>query len=348
MHTPNNRSELIDVCKGIGILCVYYGHTATWGTLSSRTIFSFHMPLFFFLSGLCFNMGKIGNVKELFIKIYRGLLLPYCFFVIVGSLLRCDIVFPSWRANPVAECIKLIHGEGSNAIWFLACLAVVQALIWTACKAENRFFHRRRARCVFGLLFCGALLIGSFVISKYLPQNIVSRLPFMLASVPVGMLFFYIGNTSKGIIGLFERVTFRSATSLTVLFCVFALLFFVNLKLPAILDVRSAIFSPRVLPSCILGLVFVLVAGKTIVASRYLQKVFASIGERSLFLFALELPISHVVDKITRGGVPYPCWLTDHTFAIEPIRILTILSLAWLCSYPTMWLLSNFRRLLHV
>ena len=348
MRTSNNRSALIDVCKGIGILCVYYGHTATWGTLSSRMIFSFHMPLFFFLSGLCFNVDKIGNVKELFFRIYRGLFLPYCFFVIVGSLLRCDIVFPSWRANPVAECIKLIHGEGSSAIWFLACLALVQVFVWTACKAENRFFSRRRERCVFGLLFCGTLLTGGFVISKYLPQNIVRRLPCMSASVPVGMLFFYIGNTSKSIIGVFERVAVRAATLLAAVVGGFALLFLVNLKLPAILDVRSAIFSPRVLPSCALGLVLVLIAGKTIVVSRYLQTVFASIGERSLFLFALELPISHIVDKITRGGLPYRCWLTDHTFSIEPIRILTILSLAWLCSYPTMWLLSNFRRLLHV
>lgn len=324
MSASNNRSEFIDVCKGIGILCVYYGHTAIWGTLPSRMIFSFHMPLFFFLSGLCFNVDKIRNVKELFFRIFRGLLLPYLFFVIIGGLLRYDIVFQNWMANPGMECIKLIHGEGSNAIWFLACLAVVQVFIWAICKTVNKFFSRIRERCAFGLLFCGVLLTGSCVISKYLPQNIVRCLPFMLASVPVGMLFFYIGNTSKDLIGIFERVSVRSVTLLMALFGGSVLLFFVNLKLPVILDVRRAIFSPRVLPSCALGLVLVLLAGKIIVASRGLHMVFASIGELSLFLFALELPISHIVDRVSLGFLPYPCYLLDHSMYVEPIRILTI------------------------
>lgn len=63
MHT---RSEWIDYAKGIGIILVVYGHVArglhsagipmpfyVFGILDS-VIYSFHMPLFFFLSGLFF------------------------------------------------------------------------------------------------------------------------------------------------------------------------------------------------------------------------------------------------------------------------------------------------------
>lgn len=73
------RSSYIDVLKGIGILLVYYGHTAMWGSLPSRAVFSFHMPLFFLLSGICFNVVNVGTIGDLVKKVWRNLLLPYCF-----------------------------------------------------------------------------------------------------------------------------------------------------------------------------------------------------------------------------------------------------------------------------
>lgn len=73
----SNRNGFIDVCKGIGILLVYYGHSACWGTLPSRIVFSFHMPLFFLLSGFVFDVDKISNLRALLRKVTRNLLLPY-------------------------------------------------------------------------------------------------------------------------------------------------------------------------------------------------------------------------------------------------------------------------------
>ena len=44
-------SPQIDLAKGIGILLVIVGH----GLFSNFAIDSFHMPLFFFLTGLTFT-----------------------------------------------------------------------------------------------------------------------------------------------------------------------------------------------------------------------------------------------------------------------------------------------------
>ena len=53
-----NRIAWIDVAKGITILLVIIGHTLTFGSATRNFIFSFHMPLFFILSGYTFNVAE--------------------------------------------------------------------------------------------------------------------------------------------------------------------------------------------------------------------------------------------------------------------------------------------------
>ena len=53
--SARKRIEYVDVAKGIAILSVIVGHTFSAydpGSLLNRFIYSFHMPLFIFLSGL--------------------------------------------------------------------------------------------------------------------------------------------------------------------------------------------------------------------------------------------------------------------------------------------------------
>ena len=51
------RINWIDQAKGIGILLVVIGHMNIPQDLS-KIIFSFHMPLFFFISGYLYNEKK--------------------------------------------------------------------------------------------------------------------------------------------------------------------------------------------------------------------------------------------------------------------------------------------------
>ena len=54
------RIDFIDVAKGIAIFLVVYGHTYDGRNLH-LFIYSFHMPLFFFISGLLFKENKYAN-----------------------------------------------------------------------------------------------------------------------------------------------------------------------------------------------------------------------------------------------------------------------------------------------
>ncbi len=52
------RESKIDVAKGIGCLLVLLGHSLYINKHLKNWIFSFHMPLFFFISGYLFNFDK--------------------------------------------------------------------------------------------------------------------------------------------------------------------------------------------------------------------------------------------------------------------------------------------------
>lgn len=61
------RQKWIDICKGIGIIAVVLGHVIVrlesegiiniWGILMCNFIYSFHVPLLFVLSGICFSLA---------------------------------------------------------------------------------------------------------------------------------------------------------------------------------------------------------------------------------------------------------------------------------------------------
>ena len=52
-NTMTKRIEWIDTAKGIGLICVILGHMRV--PYLSTWIYTFHMPLFFFLSGAVFS-----------------------------------------------------------------------------------------------------------------------------------------------------------------------------------------------------------------------------------------------------------------------------------------------------
>ncbi len=67
----------LDVARGIGILLVVLGHNAVFRESSHglyEAIYLFHMPLFFFLSGVTFRLTSPGETVR---KRARALLVPY-------------------------------------------------------------------------------------------------------------------------------------------------------------------------------------------------------------------------------------------------------------------------------
>lgn len=104
------RIFYLDLLKCVGIICVIYGHVELFGfglkgSLATDMIYTFNMPLFFFVSGyLAFKSRK--SISYYFSNIWKK----------VSMLLIPTIVFSIFGALVCKSSINLAQGFGEY--WF--------------------------------------------------------------------------------------------------------------------------------------------------------------------------------------------------------------------------------------
>lgn len=110
------RVHWIDILKGIGIFLVILGHTIK-NSYINTWVYSFHMPLFFFISGyLTEPRDTIKNYNAYIWKKSKNLLLPFLFFRV--------LLFFYWL---IVE--QYFRNLDLGPIWFLIVLYGVEILI---------------------------------------------------------------------------------------------------------------------------------------------------------------------------------------------------------------------------
>lgn len=136
--TMAKRIDYIDIAKALGMLTIMWGHIHLSGW-SFAFVYSFHIPLFFFLSGMVFDKNRYSNFKEFLKKKTKSLFIPYVIFSFVFwavwalfSYLTKANVDSYWM--PLAETF-IAQGSGGFLVhnvplWFVTCLIVVEALYY--------------------------------------------------------------------------------------------------------------------------------------------------------------------------------------------------------------------------
>ena len=201
------RINWIDVARGIGIILVIQGHAL--GADSYRHfIYAFHMPLFFFLSGLVFNYKKY-SLSVTFKKSVKGILVPYVLFAILFYVIW-------WLQNAhfrfelfafVKHMQGIIYANSNNlffnlVLWFLPCLFISKiafAVLSSRLKSINWII----------LVLVTSSLLGylSFV---FLPNL---TLPFGIESAFTAIVFFAMGSILKT--NYFEKINLIPKSKIT-------------------------------------------------------------------------------------------------------------------------------------
>lgn len=126
------RLEFLDIAKGIGILLVVIAHIYAFNPvirdrLSVVWIYSFHMPLFFIITGMLLKYkGTDESIKDFLIKRVKSLIIPYIIFsiVTVGTL---KIV---GEANIKQMLINTLLCIGVDVLWFLPALMFSEIIFY--------------------------------------------------------------------------------------------------------------------------------------------------------------------------------------------------------------------------
>jgi fucose 4-O-acetylase-like acetyltransferase len=152
-QSRNHRSPVVDIAKGIAIILVVYGHCLR-GLIAANIIpansaliptdyvvYTFHMPLFFLLSGLFFRQSLQKNETAFWIGKLRLIVYPYFLWSLVQGCIQI-ILAQSGAVNNPLKPDRLIHilWEPISPFWFLYALFF--------CNVISRAVIRFRAEAV--------------------------------------------------------------------------------------------------------------------------------------------------------------------------------------------------------
>ena len=186
------RYNELDLMKGIGIILVYLGHSFNLKGLERlflfsyihNIIYSFHMPLFFLISGFFINKAKIKkwNDKLYYINKINRLLIPYFFINLVDFVSRT--LFPN-LVNSKFGGIKEILFYGTKISWFIYTLFVIFMIF----PFLEKYILSKDKYYLFGLFL--------FFINYF---KVFSNIEiFSLNLVVIYMFYFYIGYSIHSI-----------------------------------------------------------------------------------------------------------------------------------------------------
>lgn len=197
-NSPKQYFKYIDAIKGFAIILVVMGHVLAWmfddynviynnpsPSYLWRCIYSFHMPLFIFISGFLSSKGKVVTLNDflsILSKRAKRLLIPFFIIGYIISLYRGTILFPYWYLLTLFEFVVLelvIEWLGGGKNWITVVMLIIVSLIcielprlfgdYVWHKTLGDFSHLR----LFQYFAFGIICSKYYLINKYLFNDIL-------------------------------------------------------------------------------------------------------------------------------------------------------------------------------
>lgn len=187
----STRKKEFDMLRAFGLSLMVLQHIGVGGgtlrTCITTYIMSFHMPLFFIISGM---LHKDHSIRETITLRVKSLLVPY--FIWAGIYCALDAVLPELNNidSSILNDLKIIifyptmnYIPINPSIWFLYCMFFVELLF--------AIIMRLRAPRKIKL----SILLGTGIIGMAFVNKNSMVLPFALGSTFAGLTFKTIGYT---------------------------------------------------------------------------------------------------------------------------------------------------------
>lgn len=193
------RQDWIDSLRGMAIILVIVAHLNVVSSELNQYIYSFHMPLFFFISGYLFNAEKYINIgQRYFEKKSHSLIIPYLSFSIISYIyyIILDCVYQPGIQNVevfregilfnIYTIIFSVSGYLVNTpLWFLPCLFITDLLFLISKK-----YFKHDYKVLFLIIL---LSIIGFLYNTYIPF----RMPWGIDIAFTGVVFYSAGYFFK-------------------------------------------------------------------------------------------------------------------------------------------------------
>lgn len=192
------RITIYDNAKGIGIILLIFGHLFTYGNVPFSLIFAFHMPLFFFISGLLFTSPHTSYTKKWVLKVIIRYSIPFLFFTVLG-------VFASFILNGSLNIRRALYqfiiyiGMDeciTGSLWYLGVLIMSLILVLPLVRFSNNTVRK-------------AIVVCCLIILSYYLSRCDYIIPFRLKAIFTTTLFIFMGYYFKDYINRVRTVSWK-------------------------------------------------------------------------------------------------------------------------------------------
>jgi len=289
------RIEYLDIARGIGILLVVLGHN-DFGSLSPffhQVIYSFHVPLFFFLSGYFTNISS--SFLDYSKKRFHSVLKPYLFTIFLIYFTSVSFEKMGFQ-TAIGRTVKALYGSFAYIdwaqLWFLPNLFVVSLyafiFIRVVGKVQNLWIR-------WGILL-GTLAISLVFLQAFYPFSLtilgkeyeLFGLPFSLDLMLLSGFFFILGNEIR------QVSSEKTFDSLLLLIGTGAGLIVLNSLFPYSVDIAKRIYDSFFVNTAeaILGILFALAVSRQIeLHAGRLAAPLKYFGNISLIILLFHVPV---------------------------------------------------------
>lgn len=294
-NSPKKSSELgckriqyLDVAKGISIFLVIIGHLVPMDTGIGQYIYSFHMPVFFVLSGVLMyynDSWKKHPIGDVIKKKMKSLLYPYFMF---SSVFIICILVKAGIKIAIRNLISTIIFEGIIVYWFLPALFVSE-LLFVICYKKRK---SKYAFWLFGLL----TMTFSYFKTKYSDVgnifiSVLFRFGNIMNRAVIGTIFIILGYYFIKItneVFIIKNNNFKRTNFLCLGTTLVALLINICLYRFNYVDLNNSIIGNPLLfyINAVMGSYTVIMLSLTIFSN---VKIFSYFGKNSLIVFATHL-----------------------------------------------------------
>lgn len=289
------RIEYLDVARGIGILLVVLGHN-DFGSLSPffrQLIYSFHVPLFFFLSGYFINTS--AGFSDYFKKRFHSVLKPYVFTIFLIYIASVSFEKMGFQ-TAIGRIVKSLYGTfyyiDWGQLWFLPHLFVVSLYAFIFIRIMDKLQNRWiRWALLLGTLAISLVFLHSFYpysVSVFGKEYEIFGLPFSLDVLLLSGFFFLMGNEVR------QVTAERTFNNLLILVAAGAGLVLLNILFPYDVDIAKRIYDSFLVNTseAVLGILLVLALARQIeLHSGHLTSLFKYVGNISLIILLFHVPI---------------------------------------------------------
>lgn len=213
----SRRVDYLDMVKGIGIILVVAGHCGYLAKDALTVIYSFHMPLFFIVSGMisCYRRDELKPLKQVIVKRLKSLMIPYAIFSLIYLAIYggyfCYVAGYLTPEMIMRYAIQAVSLDGMSVLWFLSALFLAELIFFCIRKA---FGKRVTYLLCFVLMIAVSLLkrhiLGVFSVDSLWQTAITGFISAWLRGM-IGAGFFAMGYATMEVIHAVDEKCVQTA-----------------------------------------------------------------------------------------------------------------------------------------